>query len=371
MLDVPSENAQRGAEPNVNQNQSNVTSDSSRGVSKEGGVARRQLKVVSGGQSDLFARRVQAESPVQLRRASVTTLQVNLGKVCNQACLHCHVEAGPKRTETMSREIAEKVIALLASSSRVTTLDITGGAPELNANFRWMVTEARKLGRQVIDRCNLTIFYEEGMADLPEFLAEQGVHVVASLPCYTAVNVDAQRGKGNFSKSIRGLQRLNELGYGKDGSALQLDLVYNPGGAFLPPAQEQLEEKYKEELATHFGIEFHSLYTMANLPVKRFAESLRRNGALQEYMQLLTDAFNPQTVAGLMCLSQVSISWDGNIYDCDFNQMLEMQSELPAGVGSVLDLSSMEEIHRKAIRTAPHCFGCTAGAGSSCGGALA
>lgn len=318
-----------------------------------------------------FAERVGHESEVPLMRRRVDTLQVNVGRVCNQACLHCHVEAGPKRSETMSEEIAKQVIALLASSPDTKTLDITGGAPELNEHFRWMVKQARSLGREVIDRCNLTIFFEEGMSDLPSFLAEEKVHVVASLPCYTLENVDAQRGKGSFDKSIRGLRVLNELGYGKESSGLVLDLVYNPGGAFLPPAQKELEQKYKEELAEHFGVEFNSLLTLANLPVKRFSDSLRRLGQLGEYMRLLSDSFNPLTVAGLMCLNQVSISWDGKVYDCDFNQMLEMDSDVSGVRGkSILELESLDELLSSKIRTAPHCYGCTAGAGSSCGGAL-
>ena len=318
-----------------------------------------------------FEERVKSSSTVPLRRVSVDTLQVNVGKLCNQACLHCHVEAGPKRTEMMSRHVAERIIELLAESKDTKTLDITGGAPELNENFRWMVERARALGREVIDRCNLTVFFEEGMEDLPNFLARHQVHVVASLPCYTASNVDAQRGKGSFDKSIRGLQQLNELGYGKADTGLVLDLVYNPGGAFLPPAQAQLEDQYKEELAEHFGIVFNSLFTLTNLPIRRFSDSLSRTGKLGEYMRLLSGNFNAATVPGLMCLSQLSISWDGLIYDCDFNQMLEMESDCSTASGtSILEIESLDEFVSAEIRTAAHCYGCTAGAGSSCGGAL-
>ncbi len=318
-----------------------------------------------------FRERVNSSSVVPLRRVSVDTLQVNVGKVCNQACLHCHVEAGPKRTEMMSRQIAERIIELLAQSKDTKTLDITGGAPELNENFRWMVEQARALGREVIDRCNLTVFFEEGMEDLPKFLAQHQVHIVASLPCYTASNVDAQRGKGAFDKSIRGLQLLNELGYGKAGTGLVLDLVYNPGGAFLPPEQSRLEHQYKEELVENFGIVFNSLFTLANLPIKRFSDSLNRAGKLGEYMRLLSGNFNSATVSGLMCLRQLSISWDGRIYDCDFNQMLEMESNCVTAPGaSILEIESLDQRISATIRTAAHCYGCTAGAGSSCGGAI-
>jgi radical SAM/Cys-rich protein len=318
-----------------------------------------------------FSDRVEGSGLAALRRGNITTLQVNLGKRCNQACLHCHVEAGPKRTESMSRPTAERVMQLFAESTSATTLDITGGAPELNPNFRWLVQETRALGREVIDRCNLTIFFEEGMEDLPEFLAEQKVRVVASMPCYSLANVDAQRGKGTFDKSIRGLKRLNDLGYGKPGSELVLDLVYNPGGAFLPPAQQGLEARYREELADAFGIHFSSLLTLTNLPVNRFADSLKRSGQLGRYMNLLVDNFNPDTLNGLMCLSQLSVSWDGKIYDCDFNQMLEMASLLPMGGPATLeDIRSLDDLRGLPVSTASHCFGCTAGAGSSCGGAI-
>ncbi len=312
-----------------------------------------------------FGERVEQSGARALRRAQITTLQVNLGKRCNQACLHCHVEAGPKRTESMTRGTAERVMKLFAESESLTTLDITGGAPELNENFRWMVKEASAMGREVIDRCNLTIFFEEGMEDLPYFLASQHVSVVASMPCYSLKNVDAQRGKGVFDKSIQGLKVLNKLGYGKRDSGLKLDLVYNPGGAFLPPAQGELEARYRAELRSTFGIEFNSLFTLTNLPVKRFADSLLRSGQLESYMDLLVDNFNAETVPGLMCLSQLSISWDGKIYDCDFNQMLEI-----GGDTTIDDLKSIDSMCGGEVRTAAHCFGCTAGAGSSCGGAI-
>jgi radical SAM/Cys-rich protein len=270
-------------------------------------------------------------------------------------------------------------MTLFAESPEVRTLDITGGAPELNDNFRWMVEQASGLGREVIDRCNLTIFFEEGMEGLPEFLAKHRVRVVASMPCYSLEKVDAQRGTGAFDKSIRGLKLLNELGYGKPGTGLVLDLVYNPGGPFLPPAQHTLEERYREELLSAFGIEFSALLTLTNLPVKRFADALLRSGELEGYMELLVNNFNVATVPGLMCLSQLSISWDGKVYDCDFNQMLEMTTTLPPGAAGPLpimraatidDFATINQLQGGTVQTAPHCFGCTAGAGSSCGGAI-
>jgi radical SAM/Cys-rich protein len=303
-----------------------------------------------------------------LRRASVSTLQINVGKLCNQACHHCHVAAGPKRTEIMTAKTAERLLAMLDVSPTVATVDITGGAPELNPNFRRLVTRARQLGREVIDRCNLTVLFEPGMDDLANFLALHKVQIIASLPCYTAANVDAQRGHGVFDKSIAALQRLNELGYGMPGSVLKLNLVYNPLGAGLPPDQKRLEADYKRELRQQFSIEFNSLFTLANMPIKRFAEFLNRSGKGAEYVTLLASHFNPATVSGLMCRSQVSIGWDGQIYDCDFNQMLEM------GIGgsalTIWDIDRFDDFAGRHIATASHCFGCTAGAGSSCGGAL-
>ena len=302
-----------------------------------------------------------------LRRAAVTTLQVNVGKRCNQACHHCHVDAGPKRTEMMTRETAERVLAVLDASPSIDTVDITGGAPELNPSFRRLVEGARDAGRKVIDRCNLTVLSEPGMESMPEFFVEQGVELTCSLPCYSLKNVDQQRGKGVFDKSIAALQKLNDLGYGKPGSELSLNLVYNPVGAFLPPPQQQLEDDYKRELGTAFGIEFHRLFTITNMPIKRFAADLERSGKQDEYMGLLVNHFNPATVEGLMCRSLVSVGWEGTLYDCDFNQMLEIP--LPAGLPqTIFELDSTRAIDEAPIATARHCFGCTAGAGSSCGG---
>ncbi|MEO8841453.1 MAG: arsenosugar biosynthesis radical SAM (seleno)protein ArsS [Kofleriaceae bacterium] len=313
-----------------------------------------------------FARAL-AGHALELRRAATTTLQVNVGKLCNQACHHCHVEAGPKRTEIMTRAVAERLVALLADSPGVTTVDITGGAPELNPSFRWLVDEARRLRRHVIDRCNLTVLFEPGMDDLAEFLAERDVEIFASLPCYSAKNVDEQRGHGVFAKSIAGLQRLNALGYGRSHGERRLNLVYNPNGAFLPPAQAALEATYKARLAEDFGITFDHLFTITNVPIARYADYLDERGEYDVYMSLLVAHMNPATVTGLMCRSLISVGWDGAVYDCDFNQMLE----LPLGAArTIFELDSLA-LEGQAIATGAHCFACTAGSGSSCGGSLA
>jgi len=303
-----------------------------------------------------------------LRRGETTTLQVNVGKRCNQACHHCHVDAGPKRTEMMSREVADRVLQILRDSPAVQTVDITGGAPELNPNFRLLATESGRMGKHVIDRCNLTVLFEPGMEELARFLAQNEVEIIASLPCYTAANVDQQRGRGVFEKSIEALRKLNRLGYGRPDSPLFLNLVYNPLGASLPPPQERLEADYKRELRQQFGIEFHRLYTLTNMPIQRFAAQLGQSGSYAAYMSLLANHFNPGTVAGLMCRSLISVGWDGRLYDCDFNQMLEIG--VGAGAPTIWDMPALARLSGKRIATASHCFGCTAGAGSSCGGAL-
>jgi radical SAM/Cys-rich protein len=330
------------------------------------------LPVLNGRQHPDFDAALEDRGIRPLVRHSVTTLQINVGKLCNQACHHCHVEAGPKRTEMMSRKVAERVMTILAASPLVQTVDITGGAPELNPHFRWLASESRRMGREVIDRCNLTVFFEEGQEDLPEFLAAQGVEIVASLPCYTEQNVDRQRGHHVFQKSIEALRLLNRLGYGLPGADLQLNLVYNPQGIALPPPQEKLQADYERELLGHFGIQFHRLFTITNMPIKRFAEELNRTGKYQEYLSLLVNHFNPATVNGLMCRTMLSVGYDGKLYDCDFNQMLDMQ--ISSGPGrvprSVWDLQSVEDLAGESITTGSHCFGCTAGSGSSCGGAI-
>jgi radical SAM/Cys-rich protein len=314
-----------------------------------------------------FAKKI-AEANIDLNRKSLETLQINLGKLCNQACHHCHVEAGPNRTELMSQTIIEKVIQLLDATPSIKTIDITGGAPEMNPHFKNLVKELKKRNLNVIDRCNLTIFFEEGYEDIPKFLKDNKVHVVASLPCYTKENVDKQRGRGVFDKSIEGLKKLNDLGYGTQGTDLVLDLVYNPGGAYLPGNQKKLEEDYKRELKQFFNIRFNNLYTITNMPIKRFLSDLERSKKLDNYMQLLEDNFNTQAASAVMCKSLVSIGYDGQIYDCDFNQMLEMP--IAATIKHINDLKSFNELLNKKIVLGDHCYGCTAGAGSSCSGAI-
>ncbi|MDE2274756.1 MAG: arsenosugar biosynthesis radical SAM protein ArsS [Burkholderiales bacterium] len=306
-----------------------------------------------------------------LRRRSVDTLQVNLGYRCNQSCVHCHVNAGPNRTEEMSADTIAAVIAFLGASSSVRTLDLTGGAPELNRHFRELVVAARLRGVRVIDRCNLTILEEPGHEDLADFLAEHEVEVVASMPCYLEDNVDRQRGKGTFDASIRGLQRLNALGYGRPGSGLVLNLVYNPQGASLPPGQEALESDYKRHLGERYGVDFNQLFTLANMPIQRFGSMLVSKGEFNRYMDLLRSAHRPENLAQVMCRSLLSVDWQGWLYDCDFNQQLG----LPIGQAGKprLHLSEItsDDLEDRPIRVADHCFGCTAGQGSSCGGALA
>lgn len=303
----------------------------------------------------------------RIRRRRVRVLQVNIGKKCDLACHHCHVEAGPKNPDNMTAETASRVMALLDNAPEVEILDITGGAPELNPNFRRMARHARELGKTVYDRCNLTVFFEPGQEDTPEFLAEHGITVVASLPCYTPENVEKQRGKGVFDKSIRALQKLNALGYGKPDSGLVLNLVYNPLGPHLPPPQAKLEEDYRARLAAHLDISFNALFTITNMPIKRYRHYLERENELEKYMRLLVENFNPGAAAGVMCADMLSVGFDGRLYDCDFNQMLDMP--LGGRARTVWDIESPADIGA-GIAFDNHCYGCTAGAGSSCGGAL-
>ena len=302
-----------------------------------------------------------------LRATGVETLQVNVGKICNQTCRHCHVDAGPTRTESMTREMAELVVGVL-DRHEIPNVDITGGAPELNPNFDYLVREARKRGRHVMDRCNLTVFFVEGKEYLPEFLRDHQVEIIASLPCYLEKNVEAQRGKGVYLKSIEALQWLNRLGYGRAGTGLELNLVYNPIGPYLPPPQKELMDAYRHELGERFGIVFNNLYTITNMPISRFLTDLLRHGNYDRYMDLLLEKFNPQTVDGVMCRTLVSVGWDGTLYDCDFNQMLG----LPINHGLPQHIRDFDALllGRREICTGTHCFGCTAGSGSSCGGAL-
>jgi radical SAM/Cys-rich protein len=308
-----------------------------------------------------------------LRRGIIDTLQVSLGYRCNQSCLHCHVNAGPNRTEEMSADTIAAVVDFLAVSPDLRTLDLTGGAPELNRHFRSLVVAARSRGVRVIDRCNLTILEEPGQEGLAEFLAAHSVEIVASMPCYLEDNVDRQRGKGTFDASIRGLQRLNALGYGQAGSGLTLNLVYNPQGASLPPPQEALQADYKHHLAEHFGVVFNQLFTLANMPIQRFGSTLVSKGQFNSYMQLLRSAHREENLAQVMCRSLVSVDWQGYLYDCDFNQQLGLpiQDLLHAGKARVhLSDIMAAQLEDQPIRVADHCFGCTAGQGSSCGGSL-
>jgi len=310
------------------------------------------------------------EKGLRLSRSAVSTLQVNLGKLCNQACRHCHVEAGPLKTkENMNGETFGRLKSLILNSQDLQSIDITGGAPELNPHFRDLVSFARSRGIEVIDRCNLTVLFEKGQEDTAAFLAAQQVQVVASLPCYSRDNVDKQRGNGVFEKSIKALRLLNQLGFGVEGSGLKLHLVYNPLGPSLPPEQRKLELKYKEELKEDFGISFNQLFTITNMPIKRFLDDLNRAGRLQEYMELLVSSFNPSAVDGVMCRNLLSVSWDGRLFDCDFNQMLDlgMSSDLSK---SIFEIESFDDFKNTNISVANHCYGCTAGSGSSCTGAL-
>ena len=315
---------------------------------------------------------------IELPPLGIETLQVNITRLCNQVCRHCHVDASPTRTEAMSRAGIERCIELLAQHPEIRTLDITGGAPELHEDFAWMVEQARRLGRHVIVRHNLTVSFDPhprtgaSMLHLPAFFAAQRCEVVSSLPYYQQFFTDAQRGGGVFDKSIRGLQELNAFGYGVEGTGLVLNLVYNPVGPYLPAAQATLEADYKQELGARFGIEFNSLFTITNMPINRFALHLRKSGQYDAYMDKLLAAFNPQAAEGVMCRSLVSVSYDGTLHDCDFNQMLEMPVETADGgaAPTIFDFD-FAALMQRCIRFGPHCLGCTAGAGSSCGGVTA
>jgi radical SAM/Cys-rich protein len=314
---------------------------------------------------------LQATEFPHLSRRQLTTLQVNLGYRCNQSCLHCHVNAGPNRKEMMAAETLA-LIPQVIEARNISALDLTGGAPELHEGFRRLVRTASDMGVKVIDRCNLTILFEPGQDDLAEFLAAHGVEIVASLPCYSPANVDKQRGNGVFDKSIAALQKLNRLGYGREGSGLTLNLVYNPQGASLPPDQAKLQAAYKRELLEHFGIVFNELFTLANMPIQRFGSMLISKRQFNDYMRLLQESFAAANLAGVMCRSLVSVDWQGFLYDCDFNQQLGLA--MPGGRASeqrphLRDLLRQDPAGR-AIRVADHCYGCTAGQGSSCGGAL-
>ncbi len=303
-----------------------------------------------------------------LRRRDISTLQVNLGYRCNQRCLHCHVNAGPHRREVMSADTVDEVIALLRRGG-ARTLDLTGGAPELNPEFRRLVEAGRDLEIEVIDRCNLTVLFEPGQETLADYLAAKAVTVVASLPCYLQENVDRQRGKGVYSDSIRALRVLNRLGYGTD-PRLQLNLVFNPIGPVLPPSQVQLEAEYKRELFDRFGIIFNRLFVITNMPIGRFGSVLNAKGQMNDYMKLLRANFSEANLDTLMCRNVISVDWQGFLYDCDFNQMLRLPAMHRGRRAHLRDLQTGDDLHRAWVATGDHCFGCTAGQGSSCGGAL-
>lgn len=328
-----------------------------------------QLRILGGSNRvPQFEEKLAEANLTPLTATGITVFQINVGKLCNQTCGHCHVDAGPGRREIMSRETAEACIHALARTD-IPTVDITGGAPELNPNFRWLVEQSRALGRHVIDRCNLTVLLLPGQSDLAEFLARHNAEMIASLPYYRAAQTDAQRGGGVFEKSIEALRRLNALGYGREGSGLLLNLIHNPVGAYLPPKQDAIEAQFKRELARNHGVVFNRLYTITNMPISRFLDFLLRTGNYEGYMERLANAFNPAAAAGVMCRYTVSIGWDGTLYDCDFNQMLD----LPVAFGAPRHIREFDlaALARRRILTGNHCYGCTAGAGSSCGGSIA
>jgi len=302
-----------------------------------------------------------------LRRGSLRFMQVNVGKMCNQTCRHCHVDAGPDRTEIMTRQTMEQCLEALART-QIEVVDITGGAPEMNPHFCWFVERVRRMGRHVIDRCNLTILTVPRYESMVDFLARHRVEIIASLPYYLASRTDAQRGEGVFEKSLCALRRLNRVGYGQEGSGLLLNLVYNPGGAFLPPRQEEIEARYRRELKQRYGIVFNRLYTITNIPINRFLEYLLESGNYEGYMQRLHAAFNPQAVHGVMCREMISVGWDGRLYDCDFNQQIELG--LADGLPHHISQFDPRRLDGAPIQIGNHCYGCTAGAGSSCVGAI-
>ena len=328
-----------------------------------------QLRILANADTcPPFKTRLEQAGLHPLHATGITVFQINVGKLCNQTCRHCHVDAGPDRQEIMSRDTAELCMTMLARTD-IPTVDITGGAPELNPNFRWLVEQAVQLNRHVMDRCNLSVLLLPSQADLAEFLARHRVEVIASLPSFRAAQTDAQRGDGVFGKSIEALRLLNRLGYGREGSGLLLNLVHNPVGAFLPPKQEAIEAQFRRELQRQHGIVFNHLYTITNMPISRFLEFLIESGNYDGYMERLANAFNPAAAAGVMCRYTLSVGWDGTLYDCDFNQMLD----LPVDHGAPRHIRDFDpaRLHTRRIVTGNHCYGCTAGSGSSCGGATA
>lgn len=334
-----------------------------------------QLQVLNGkelvdAKFPSFAQKISDAGHPVLRPIPMEIFQINIGKLCNQTCSHCHVDAGPdKKEENMSRETLERCLEIIASVPSIKTVDITGGAPEMNPHFRWFVEECTKLGKQVIDRCNLTIIMaNKKYHDLPAFFAKHKVQVVSSLPYFSKSRTDSQRGDGVFEDSIKALKMLNEVGYGVEGSGLTLDLVYNPSGAFLPSGQVELESEFKRQLKRRYDIVFNHLFAITNLPISRFLEYLIQSGNYEEYMQLLVEAYNPGTIDGLMCRNTISVSWDGYLYDCDFNQMLDLK--VATKNARHINDFDVEELSQRNIVLNQHCYGCTAGAGSSCGGEI-
>jgi radical SAM/Cys-rich protein len=335
--------------------------------------AHEQIEILEHGQSGdflliPFQQKLTESNLYPLKPANLEIFQVNIGKMCNQTCTHCHVDAGPDRKEIMTRETMQQCLDALQNNPTLTTIDLIGGAPEMNPNFRWFVEEIKKLDRHIIVRCNLTIILaNKKYNDLPPFYKRHNVEVISSLPCYTQDNTDRQRGSGVFEQSIKALQMLNEVGYGKEGTGLTLNLVYNPAGAFLPPSQYALEREYKQALFDRYGVEFNSLFTITNLPISRFLDYLLQSGNYEAYMEKLVNAYNPVAAANIMCRSTISVGWDGYLYDCDFNQMLELKVNCS---GTHINDFNKDELSIRNIIVGQHCYGCTAGAGSSCGGAL-
>jgi radical SAM/Cys-rich protein len=332
-----------------------------------------QVELLERDDSDLyrlvpFQQKLEQAGLFPLKPTGLEIFQVNIGKMCNQVCKHCHVDAGPDRKEIMTRDTMKECLAALVKNPAIGIVDLTGGAPELNPNFRWFVEHIKALGRHIIVRCNLTIILaNKRFNDLPVFFKEHNIEVVSSLPSYTKDRTDRQRGDGVFEDSIKALQMLNAVGYGKEGTGLILNLVYNPAGAFLPPNQASLELEYKEALRKDFGIFFNNLFTITNLPISRYLEYLLNSGNYEKYMEKLIDAYNPAAAANVMCRNTISISWDGFLYDCDFNQMLDLKV---SNVGKHISQFNAVDLSNREIIVNQHCYGCTAGAGSSCGGAV-
>jgi radical SAM/Cys-rich protein len=332
-----------------------------------------QLEIIEHGQSADFTlmpfhQKLKQSNLYPLKPAKIEIFQVNIGKMCNQTCRHCHVDAGPDRKEIMTRETMQQCIEVLQKNPELKTIDITGGAPELNPNFRWFIQEIKMLERHVIVRCNLTIILaNKKYNDLPLFYKENNIEVISSLPFYSKDRTDRQRGNGVFEDSIKALQMLNQLGYGEEGSSLILNLVYNPAGAFLPSAQSSLEKEYKQVLKNKFEIDFNSLFTITNMPINRYLDYLMKSGNYQAYMEKLVNAYNPAAAENVMCRNTISIGWDGYLYDCDFNQMLELK--VNGNSKHIRDFKAIE-LNNREIIVGQHCYGCTAGSGSSCGGTV-